>query len=268
MPITLKRHDIFPDDVNLLPTAGSAEQQRLLEDEHEIGNEEYLKSLEKLSDVADEIYPELIGACVNTLAEARREKRPLRVMDLCSGVGLVSLKLLAEDVAIEELTLVDLSPLLLERATVLLQKSPNFHKVKKLRTVQLDLLADDLERFADGGFDLVVTCNAFQHFPRERQRHLFTRIQRALAPNGVFVFSSHFKLMRPEWKEYIIEDMLQSLRKRGAPAVMVANAREHVERYHNYLNVADVYNWLEAAGFGFFDCVFRRFIIGIFAAVK
>jgi SAM-dependent methyltransferase len=268
MPITLKRTDIFPDDTNPLPTAGSSEQNRLLEDELEIGNEEYLKSLEKLSDVTDNIYPELIGGCVNALREVQPAAKPLRIMDLCSGVGLVSLKLLERDIEIEELTLVDLSPVLLERATMLLQRSPNFHKVRRMRTVQLDLLADDLERWSPESFDLVVTCNAFQHFPRERQRHLFQRIQRILATNGVFVFGSHFKLMRPDWKEYLIDDMQQTLRKHGAPDATVVNARHHVERYHNYLNVADVYNWLEGAGFGFFDCVFRQFIIGIFAAVK
>ena len=110
--------------------------------------------------------------------------------------------------------------------------------------------------------------HAFQHFPRERQHHLFARIQRVLAQKGVFVFGSHFKLMRPNWKEHVIEDMLQSLRKHGAPEATVENARHHVAHFHNYLNVADHYNRLEAAQFGFFDCVFRQFIIGIFAAVK
>ncbi|HXU72333.1 MAG TPA: class I SAM-dependent methyltransferase [Polyangia bacterium] len=267
MPITLPRHDLFPDDNNALPAAGSSEQKLLLEDEHEIGNADYLKSLEKLSDVTDSIYPELISNCVNVLRAVAPTKK-LRVMDLCSGVGLVSMKLLEQDLEIEELTLVDLSPLLLERAIALLQNSPNFHKIRKITTVQADLLVDDFERFAADSFDLVVTCNAFQHFPRERQRQLFAHIQRVLGPNGVFIFSSHFKLMRPNWKEFVIEDMLSSLRKHGAPDATVENARHHVAHYHNYLNVADVYNWLEAAGFGFFDCTFRRFIIGIFAAVK
>lgn len=267
MPITLKRHDIFPDDNNALPSAGSAEQERLLEDEHEVGTEAYLQFLESLSDVTDDIYPELIGNCVTVLEEVQ-PKKPLRVLDLCSGIGLVSMKLLEKDVQIEELTLADLSPLLLERALPILRKSPNFHKVKQVRTEQLDLLVDNLERFAPGSFDLVLTCNAFQHFPRERQRQLFACIHRVLGDNGVFMFGSHFKPLRPNWKEYVISDMQQMMRKQNAPAAAIENAREHVARYHNYLNLADVYNWLEGAGFGFFDCVFRRFIIGIFAAVK
>lgn len=268
MPITLSRHDLFPDDDNALPAAGSAEQKRLLDDEHEVGTEAYLQFLESLSDVTDDIYPELIGNCVNVLAEVQPQKKPLRVMDLCSGIGLVSLKLLERDVEIEELTLVDLSPLLLERALPILRKSPHFHKVKRVRTVQLDLLRDDLDRFADGSFDVVLTCNAFQHFPRQRQRELFARIARLLDGNGVFMFGSHFKPLRPDWKEFVIADMQQMMRKQGAPAAAIENARAHVTKYHNYLNVADVYNWMEAAGFGYFDCVFRRFIIGIFAAVK
>jgi SAM-dependent methyltransferase len=267
MPITYRRTDLFPDDTNALPMAGSAEQGLLLADEHEIGNADYLKSLEKLSDVTDAIYPELIGSCVNVLKTLGKTRR-LRVMDLCSGVGLVSMKLLEQDLEIEELTLVDLSPLLLERAIELLRKSPNRHKVRTIKAVQLDLLVDNLDRFDPDSFDLVVTCNAFQHFPRERQAHLFAHIHRVLDADSVFVFGSHFKLMRPAWKDFVIDDMLASLRKHGAPEATVENARHHVAHYHNYLNVADVYNWLEGAGFGYFDCVFRQFIIGIFAAVK
>jgi tRNA (cmo5U34)-methyltransferase len=267
VPITFKRNDLFPDDTNPLPTSGSVEQQRLLADELEVGNEAYLQSLQKISSVANDLYPELIGGCINVLAEVQLA-RPLRVMNLCSGVGLAALKLLEQDVAVEELVLVDVSPQLLERAVELLGRSAHFHKVKKLGTTQLDPLIDDLTRWTAGAFDLVVTVNAFAHFPRERQRQLFTSIHRLLSPGGVFMFASQFKPLRPKWKDSVIRDIQDSLRNHGATEETVANAGIHVASFHNHLNVADVYNWLESAGFSFFECVFRRSILGIFAAVK
>lgn len=267
MPIVLNRPDLFPDDTNPLPTPASAEQKLLIEDEHEIGTESYLERLQALSDVTDDIYPELIGNCLNVL-HAVQVPRPLRVLDLCSGIGLVSLKLIERDVAIEELTLVDLSPTLLERATAVLRKSPHIDKVKELKTAEADLLIDDLSGWKPESYDLVLTCNGFQHFPRQRQRELFASIQRLLVPNGVFMFASQFKPLRQKWKEFVIKDVQDNLAKHGAPPAVISNAGHHIAHYHHHLNVLDVYNWLESARFGFFDCVFRRFIIAIFAAVK
>jgi ubiquinone/menaquinone biosynthesis C-methylase UbiE len=267
MPITLRRTDLFPDDTNPLPTSGSPEQAALIEDELQLGNEAYVQSLNKISDVAGQIYPELVSNALSVL-RAVGIARPLRVFDLCSGIGIMALSLVERDVSIAELTLVDVSDEMLARARTLLDKSPGRKKVAHLVTTRLDPLVDDLERFAPASFDLVTSCNAFQHFPRPRQRALFQHVHRLLVPSGVFMFASHFKPLRPDWKGSIVEEAQASLRRHNAPAAEVAHAAEHINWYHNYLNSVDVYNWLEGAGFGFFDCVFRRFIIGIFAAVK
>src|SRR5258706_12271693 len=107
MPVKPTRTDLFPDDTNLLPTTGSAEQAGLREDELEIATEAYFERLQQFSDVTDNIYPELMAACRNAIAEAA-PNRPLRVLDLCSGIGIVSLQLLDADLPIAELTLADL----------------------------------------------------------------------------------------------------------------------------------------------------------------
>jgi SAM-dependent methyltransferase len=268
VPITFKRHDLFPDDTNALPAPGSSEQQRLLEDEVEVNTEAYVESLKKISNVANDLYPELIGACVNVLAEAQPERRPLRVMNLCCGAGIAVLELLERDLHIAQLTMVDISPILLERAERLLRKSPHIARVQAMELVQLDPLVDDLARWAPGSFDLVLTVNAFAHFPRSRQQRLFARVYDLLAPAGVFMFASQFKPLKPNWKQTVIADIEESVRQHGAPPDKVAHAGYHVANYHNHLNVADGYNWLESAGFSYFECAFRRSILGIFAAVK
>jgi SAM-dependent methyltransferase len=266
MPLHITRPELFPDDVNPLPMSGSAEQAALLDDELELGTESYLERLQQLSDVTDNIYPELVSAVRNAVAAALPGRR-LRVLDLCCGVGVVTLKLVEADLPIERVTLADLSPELMKRAQALLGKRLG-KALPPLDTVQLDLLVDDLTAKLSGEYDLVVTCNAFQHFPRERQAALFRQIQRVLAPSGVFVFESHFKLIRPDWKKFLVDSYQAKLRANAAPEQFVADAADHINYFHNYVNLRDAYEWLEGAEFGFYECVFRKDEIGIFAAVK
>jgi SAM-dependent methyltransferase len=267
MPLHVSRPELFPDDTNPLPASGSVEQAALLDDELELGTEHYLERLEQLSDITNDIYPALTAACLNTVAEVM-PNRPLRVLDLCCGVGVVTLKLLEAGLPIERVTLADLSPELMRRAEVLLARRLGAGRMPPLDTVQLDLLVDDLGERTPGTYDLVVTCNAFQHFPRQRQAELFRQIHGILGPSGVFVFESHFKLVRPRWKQYLVEEYQGRLRRHGAPEQFVSDAADHIHRFHNYVNLRDAYEWLEAAEFCFYECVFRKDEIGIFAAVK
>jgi SAM-dependent methyltransferase len=265
MPLRYPNPQLFPDDTNPLPTSGSAEQQDLLEDELEIGTESYFERLQQFTDRTDNIYPELMGACRNVTAQAL-PNQSLRVLDLCSGVGIVSQELLKADFPIASITLADMSAVMLERAVALLEKYRGPDITKRVTTVVTDLLVDDL-REKVGQYDLVVTCNAFQHFPRERQAVLFAQIHDLLAPNGVFVFESHFKVLRPNWKQQLVLEYQASMRQQGAPEEFVIKAARHIYEFHNYVNLADAYNWLEAAGFSYYECVFRKQEIGILAAV-
>lgn len=266
MPLHVSRPQLFPDDTNPLPMAGSPEQAALLDDELAVGNEGYLEFLSSLSDVTDNIYPELASACRNAVAQAM-PGRALRVLDLCAGVGVVTLHLVQADLPIERVTLADVSPILLERARAILGKRLGA-ATPPIETALLDVLVDELPARVGGPFDLIVTCNAFQHFPRERQAALVAQIAGLLAPSGVFVFASHFKLLRPHWKQYLVDSYQRRLRDRGAPPAVVDNAGDHVNRFHNYVNLREGYEWLEAAGFGFYECVFRKDEVAILAAVR
>lgn len=266
MPLHVARPQLFPDDTNPLPAPGSPEQAALLDDELEVGTERYLDFLSQLSDVTDNIYPELVAACRNAVAQAM-PGRALRVLDLCAGVGVVTLHLVQADLPIERVTLADLSPTLLDRAQAILGRRLGA-ALPPIDTAQLDVLADALADRAGGPFDLVVTCNAFQHFPRAQQAALFRQIAGVLAPSGVFVFASHFKLLRPQWKQFLVDGYQRRLRQHGAPEPVVANAGVHVHRFHNYVNLREGYEWLEAAGFGFYECVFRKDEVAILVAVK
>lgn len=267
MPLAISRPELFPDDTSVVPTSGSPEQAILLADELELGTEAYLDRLKQLSDITHDIYPQLVAACRNAVAQALPDK-PLRLLDLCCGIGVVTLELIEAGLPVERVTLADLSAEMIGRAETILTKRLGAGRVPPLDAVVLDVLADDLPEHLAGEYDLVVTCNTFQHFARERQAQLVAQVRQILAPSGVFVFQSHFKLIRPRWKEYLVDEYQGQLRRHGAPEAFVAHAAEHVREFHTYINLRDAYEWLEAARFGFYECVFRKDEIGILVAVK
>jgi SAM-dependent methyltransferase len=266
MPLQLVRPQLFPDDTNPLPAPGSREQHALIEDELEIGNETYLERLQQFSSVTDNIYPELVAACRDVVAQTMPD-RPLRVLDLCSGIGMVSLMLLNAGMPISSIALVDISAELMERAQRIL-RAKRGASLPPLTTHRADLLVGDLRERVEGKFDLVVTCNAFQHFPKERQAELFRQIRGLLSDDGVFVFCSHFKRLRPDWKGRMIAEYQDRMRTLGAPETAVAGAATHISQFHNYANLIDAYNWMEAAEFSFYECVFRKDEVAVLAAVK
>lgn len=266
MPLHLVRPQLFPDDTNPLPAPGSREQQALIEDELEIGNETYLERLQQFSDVTDNIYPELVNACRDVIAQVM-PGRPLRFLDLCSGIGMVSLMLLEAGLPLSSLSLVDISPEMMVRAERILRRKCK-GSLPPLSTHRADLLLGDLSEHVEGKFDLIVTCNTFQHFPKERQAELFRQIRGLLNDDGVFIFSSHFKRLRPDWKERMIMEYQERMRAFGASEVSVAGAALHISQFHNYANLIDAYNWMEAAEFSFYECVFRKAEVAVLAAVK
>jgi SAM-dependent methyltransferase len=266
MPLQFVRPQLFPDDTNPLPTPGSREQHALIADELEIGNETYLERLQQFSEVTDNIYPELVAACRDTVAQTM-PGRPLRLLDLCSGIGLVSLQLLQADLPVSSISLVDISTELMSRAQQILRRKRG-DALPPVSAHHADLLVGDLAEVVEGPFDLAVTCNAFQHFPKERQAELFRQIRGLLSDDGVFVFCSHFKRLRPDWKERMIAEYQSRMRKMGAPESAVEGAAAHISQFHNYANLIDAYNWMEAAEFSFYECVFRKDEVAVFAAVK
>jgi hypothetical protein len=89
-----------------------------------------------------------------------------------------------------------------------------------------------------------------------------------LADGGVFVFQSHFRILERDWKKAIIQAMQGRMKEQRAEPGLIDQAGRHLARFHHFHPGYEVYNWLEKAGFGYFECVFRNRMIGIFVGVK
>lgn len=266
MPLYLSRPEIFPDDTTVVPSSGSPEQAALIADEIDVGNEDFVERLEQFSDLASVLYTELMKATRNAVGRLM-PGRPLRVLDLCSGVGMVSLSLLQTELPVKRLTLADISPELMSRARSFLAKRLGPDHLPPTDTVRLDLLTDDPTDRLAGPFDLILCSNGFQHFPAKRQAVLLRQLRDLLVPNGVLVFASHFKLLRADWKNALVDGYLESMRSRNAPEAFLAQVHHHIHHFHTYVNLREVYEWMEAAGFGFYECVFRQDEVGVLVAV-
>lgn len=267
MPIKITRTELFPDDTNELPRPGTEAQGELIADEEQIADESYLDTIKSFDALADEVYREVSRNALNVLQAVGRT-RDLRVLDLGSGTALETHALLQGDVTVSELTLVDYSAKTLDLATTLLRRTPDFHKVGHVTAVPLDLLAHGIKDHLAGRYDLVLTCNSFMHFPREDHRRIFADVRSVLSDDGVFIFQSHFRILEREWKKAIIGGMQTRMASQGAPPALIEQAGRHLDRFHHFHNLHEVYGWLEGAGFGYFDCAYRNRMLGIFVAVK
>jgi SAM-dependent methyltransferase len=267
MPLSMRAPEHVPCDTARLPEPGSPQQAELIADEEQIAADSYLETIRAIDSSAEMVFPEVARHVDAALSIAGR-RRGLRVLDLGCGIALEMHAILKCDVTVDVLTLSDYSAKTLEIADRLLGDQPTRSKVKTVELVPLDLLAAPLSSVFSGGYDLIVTCNSFMHFPERDHVRLFSEIAGQLRDGGVFLFQSHFKTLEPTWKESIIHNMQTRMKAQGAKPELIAQAGTHINRFHQFHDYYRVYNWLEMAGFRFFDGVFRQRFLGAFVAFK
>lgn len=258
---------VFPRDTTHGPIPGTPEYLEFIDDQLTIINADYVRSVSKLSPVAGEIFDEL-GRGAFGLISALMPGKPLRVLDICCGAGLAVETLMNLGVPIDSLTLTEQDPRLVEKAEEYLRGKGLLAKIRTLKTAVFDPNLDRLSERAEGEFDLVMSCNAFQHFSCEHQKTLVREIYDQLAPQGMFVMQTHLKVLEPDWRNSIIEHMKAQMSASQADAAFVERAIRHTTRFHNFVPTTDVFEWCQTAGFSIVECLFRRHIISIIGAIK
>jgi SAM-dependent methyltransferase len=259
--------DIFPRDTTRGPVPGTPEYGQFIDDQLTIVNADYVRSISKLSPVADEIFDELSRGAFGILSAVMPAK-PIRVLDICCGAGLAVEALMNLGVEIDSLTLTEQDQRLVDRAEGYLRDKGHLPKIRTVRTAVFDPNIHRLSDRAGGEFDLVMSCNAFQHFSCEHQATLVREIYDQLSPRGVFVMQTHLKVLEPDWRNAIIEHMKAQMSATQADAAFVERAIRHTTRFHNFVPTTDVFGWCQAAGFSIAECLFRRHIISIIGAIK
>jgi len=257
----------FPRDTTHGPIPGTSEYDEFIDDQKTIINADYLRSVSKLSPVAHEIFNE-VGQGAFGIISAVMPDKPLRVLDICCGAGLAIEALVNLGVPIESLTLTEQDPSLIETAVSYLGGKGYLAKIGSLKTAIFDPNTCRLSERTAGEFDLVISCNAFQHFSCEHQAKLIEEIYAQLSSHGIFVMQTHLKVLTPNWRNSIIEHMKEQMEVMQADEAFVARAIRHTTRFHNFVPTADLFEWCRLAGFSVVECLFRRHIIGVIGAIK
>lgn len=265
MPLEILNRNLFPDDNDShLPRPGSKSQDNLVKEDEEVSADNYFDEMKKVG--FDAVFDELVKNSINIL-EVVKSSRDLSMLDLGTGMGIVPLFFLKEDIQLNDLTLSDINPNQIENAKNRIQNDSNFHKIKSLNSLAVDLLEQPLEQYISTNYDLITSSNTFVHFPKEYQAKLIADIRKILNPKGVFALVAHVKPLMKDWKKQLVNRSLSGLDENADPTY-VEKVRAHVENYHTYPNLYDLYNWFEKANYSFFECVYRQSCAAIFIGIK
>lgn len=171
--------------------------------------------------------------------------RPLRVLDLGAGTGLLSAMILDRHPCVR-LELVDAS------GTMLDQARRRFEGMANVSFVTADIGADDLR----GPWDLIASALAIHHIDGDAKRHLFGRVRDALVPGGLFVNAEQVRGPTEKIEARYANRWLRDVRVAGAPNDEIVKASERME-HDRCETVEDQLVWMRQAGLTEVDCPFK-----------
>ena len=178
-----------------------------------------------------------------------------RILDLGAGTGILSSAIM-ERVGTGQLTLLDASTEMLERATArLVQWQP--------RIIVQPLTAP----LPSGPFEAVVSALAIHHFNDEEKRCLYARILNVLSSGGMFINAEQVIGASSRLQKLFEAVHLDGARNLGSSEAEIKAAVERMG-YDQCSTVADQIVWLKQAGYEDAECFYRSFRFAVFGGWK
>lgn len=196
-------------------------------------------------------FDEFYGAAVAAIPFA--VDRPLRILDLGAGTGLLS-RFLAERFRRARFVLLDASEAMLARARAAFASEPERIETR---------LGDFTATLPAGPFDAVVSALAIHHLEDEEKRALDREVFAVLAPGGVFVNGDQVLAPTPDLERVYQETWLRQARERGVSEEDLAASFERMRADRN-APLAIQLEWLREAGFVDVDCWFEASRFAVF----
>lgn len=169
-----------------------------------------------------------------------------RILDIGAGTGLLS-ALVRTALPRAHLHLIDIAEEMLALA-----------KQRFARDSRVSLETMDISRHLPAGpFDAVVSALAIHHLDDSDKRALFQRLTTLLRPGGVFVNAEQILAPTPATQAADRARWTRAIRTAGATDADIAAAARRMA--HDQCSpLADQMRWLEEAGFGDVDCVYKN----------
>lgn len=182
--------------------------------------------------------------------------RPLRILDLGAGTGLLSERVLAR-APDARITVLDRSSDMLARAR------------ERIASRSPEVVVADFDAAPPAGeaFDVVVSALAIHHLDDAAKRALFARIHAALTPGGLFVNAEQIQ-GRDAAEQALFESMhLDGARALGSSETEIAEAVDRM-RIDRCATLDTQLGWLTEAGFARVGAYFHWFRFAVYAGWK
>src|SRR4051794_6805081 len=164
-------------------------------------------------------------------------ERPLRVLDLGAGTGLLS-GMIAATYPQAHITLIDIAPEMLRQA------ADRFAAMPERVTLRV---ADVATASLDGPYDAIVSALALHHLDDVQKREVFTRVADALVPGGVLINAEQVLGPTPAVEQAYHAQWLRAVRARGVTEADLETALERMQA-DKCAPLVDRIEWLAAVG--------------------
>lgn len=183
---------------------------------------------------------------------------PLEVLDLGAGTGLFS-GLVQTTYPTAHFTLWDVADKMLEVAKARFEAS----------LAQFRYVVDDYRSFTEKeSYHLVISSLSIHHLSDPEKQELFCRIFQALKPGGIFLNMDQIKGPTPKLQEIYCRKWEEITRLNGATEDEVQGGLERRRLYDREATLENQLQWLRDAGFQEADCVYKKWLMGLFYARK
>lgn len=199
-------------------------------------------------------FDDFYGSAAALLGEAG--DRPLRVLDLGAGTGLLAAAL-RDRMPAARITLLDVAEDMLSVARQRFDGDDGvtFHVA--------DYGTDDL----GGPYDAVVSALSIHHLEHPAKQALFRRVFAALAPGGRFVNADQAQGPTPALAARYDAVWVEQVHARGVSEADFAAARRR-QSFDRMAPLTDQLRWLGEAGFAEVDCVYKNWSFVVYTGVR
>lgn len=181
---------------------------------------------------------------------------PFTALDLGAGTGLLTSLTLGKFPR-AQLTVVDISEKMLEKAKIRFQGNP------RVRFMMMDYASTPLP----GEFDLVISALSIHHLFDSEKKALFHEIYQALTPGGTFIHAELVKGATDYSERFCKNAWLDHLQKADLTEEQLTVIMDRMT-YDRTTRLETQLGWLTRAGFEDVDCYYRYYNFAVYAGRK
>ncbi|MFF2483787.1 class I SAM-dependent methyltransferase [Paenibacillus sp. NPDC058071] len=179
-----------------------------------------------------------------------------KILDLGAGTGLFS-SMVLQKFPNSQITLVDLSEKMLEGARERFRQADNIHYVT----------GDYSNLTFSESYDIVISSLSIHHLPHSAKKKVFSTVHQLLEDGGIFVNADQVAGKQPKIDDFYKRRWLAYINESGLSKESIDASIERRKLDMN-AKLEDQIKWMEQAGFGEVDCMYKHLDFAVFFGRK